>query len=132
MGIKEFFIDDMDTPYVISFDVSEDRKQWSLVWTTRSLSLVLANQPVKTSHVQIDATYKLLYQGFPYFPVGFSDANKKFFGCVTALCSGETIWCYSRILSAVRKICTASNESFSPIFVMSDADVSIESGSNLY
>src|SRR4051812_26137933 len=112
-------------PYVLAFKVSDDKKQWAIVWSTRRLSLVLANQPSKTCHIQIDATYKLLYQGFPYFPVGFSDANKKFFACVTALCSGETIWCYEKILNTIKQICIVNNDIFSPVFVMSDADVSI-------
>uniref|UniRef100_A0A915EJS9 MULE transposase domain-containing protein n=1 Tax=Ditylenchus dipsaci TaxID=166011 RepID=A0A915EJS9_9BILA len=117
----------LDESYVVSFKVSDDRKHWVLVWTTKRLTNAQIEQS-RVNHLQIDATYKLLYQGFPYFPVGFSDANKKFFCSFTALCSGETTWCYAEILLAVRQVCSTLNAPYKPAFIMSDADTAIESG----
>uniref|UniRef100_A0A915DQV6 Uncharacterized protein n=1 Tax=Ditylenchus dipsaci TaxID=166011 RepID=A0A915DQV6_9BILA len=56
----------LDEPYVVSFKVSDDRKHWVLVWTTKRLTNAQIEQS-RVNHLQIDATYKLLYQGFPYF-----------------------------------------------------------------
>uniref|UniRef100_A0A915D851 SWIM-type domain-containing protein n=1 Tax=Ditylenchus dipsaci TaxID=166011 RepID=A0A915D851_9BILA len=123
--------ENQDTAYVVAFKVSEDRKQWILVWTTKRLTDSQSKQG-RVNHLQVDATYKLLYQGFPYFPVGFSDANKKFFCTFTALCSGETIWCYAGILRAVSQVCSTSRQQYVPDFVMSDADTAIESAVRRY
>uniref|UniRef100_A0A915DFT8 SWIM-type domain-containing protein n=1 Tax=Ditylenchus dipsaci TaxID=166011 RepID=A0A915DFT8_9BILA len=116
----------LDEPYVVSFKVSDDRKQWVVVWTTKRLTNAQIEQS-RINHLQIDATYKLLYQDFPYFPVGFSDANKKFYCSFTALCSGETTWCYAGILLAVRQVCSTLNAPYKPAFIMTDADTAIES-----
>lgn len=58
--------DDLDKPYVTHFEVSDDKKHWLIVWTTKRLvKAQITHQPV--NHLQLDATYKLLYQGFPYY-----------------------------------------------------------------
>jgi hypothetical protein len=40
--------------------------------------------------VQADATYKLIWQGFPVFVVGCRDANKNLHHISIAICSHET------------------------------------------
>jgi hypothetical protein len=83
---------EQETYFVIGFDAPDENgpdnlPKFRLVFSSRRLlQHVPAEQYVQ---IQADATYKLIWQGFPVFVVGTSDANKKFHPTCIAVCSHE-------------------------------------------
>ena len=66
---------DVDADDIDLFDDYDDTFRFAL--TTRRL-LAFTDNVAKLGVLQTDATYKLVWQGYPVLLVGFSDADKCF------------------------------------------------------
>jgi hypothetical protein len=65
--------------------------------------------------IYTDATYKVLWHGFPAFIIEFADAAYTFYSCELALCSSETANDYEFILSTFQhNIWLFVNKQFPP------------------
>uniref|UniRef100_A0A915CWU2 MULE transposase domain-containing protein n=1 Tax=Ditylenchus dipsaci TaxID=166011 RepID=A0A915CWU2_9BILA len=69
--------------------------------------------------VQVDATYKLNWHGFPVMIYGFSDAEQHFFATHLALVSNKNTWCYERFFEAISALY------YAPEIIMGDGDTTI-------
>lgn len=82
---------DEDEPYVLDFNIHAEsyeveEQDLKIVVSTRRL-LSIAKKSDKL--VQTDATYKLVWQGYPFLLVGTSDANYVFHPFAVAITKGE-------------------------------------------
>ena len=66
---------DIDAPFVTAFDIDYSRKTFYIALSTKRLLQTAA----KVSHIQIDATYKLNYMGYPLIIAGVTDKNRVIF-----------------------------------------------------
>lgn len=84
-----------------------------------------------TSHLCIDATYKVNYQGFPVFLVGTTDRIRAFHPFGFALCSNETSEAFRFILeSLVEFNITIFDYNYAPKYIMADGAESITKALN--
>ena len=80
---------------------------------------------------QVDATYKLNWQGYPLLVIGLSDFTKQFHPFGWCLSSGETSKDFEfLILSAKQGLQNIYNIQFLPSFIMGDAAESITNAIN--
>jgi len=71
---------------------------------------------------QVDATYKLNWQGYPLFPIGVTDMSKQFHPIGWALTSYETTEDFEFVLRALKHgISKTMEKNFMPKFIMGDA-----------
>ncbi|GBO43001.1 hypothetical protein AVEN_253874-1 [Araneus ventricosus] len=78
-----------DTPFVLGVNVEVDdgdKHDLKIVISMKRLLRLM----IKTERVQTDATYKLIWQGFPVLIVGSSDMNRTFLPFAIAVCNNET------------------------------------------
>lgn len=68
---------DVDQPFIAGYeyDAPNIEKRWFRLFITTKRLMSLA---VKTKHILADATYKLVYEGYPSLTIGTTDNNKKF------------------------------------------------------
>jgi len=65
-------------------------------------SVHLLNIVSVATHICADATYKLVWQGFPVSVIGTTDLNKAFHPFVLAVCSNEQTKDFEFIFKAVQ------------------------------
>ncbi|GBO13675.1 hypothetical protein AVEN_119247-1 [Araneus ventricosus] len=78
-----------DTPFAFGVNVEVDdgdKHDLKIVISTKRLLRLM----IKTEGVQTDATYKLIWQGYPVLIVGSSDMNRTFHPFAIAVCNNET------------------------------------------
>lgn len=100
---KEIPADD-DTAFVLQYYVEAqsrnvDEQYLRIILTTKRLLSLMRTSEM----VQIDATYKLTWQGYPVMVVGTSDRNQVFHPFALAVCSAETAEDYAFIFDALHK-----------------------------
>lgn len=116
---------DIDKPFVIGLDFSDD------VTKTASFRLVVSTKRMiehcgKVERLCVDATYKLVWQDYPFMVVGFIDKAKKFHPLAFALCVQETTadfrFIFESLAEAVEKY---TGQKFEPKILISDASDAI-------
>lgn len=112
---------DVDKPFVIGLDFCDD------VTKTASFRIVVTTKRMldhcaKAVRLCVDATYKLIWQDYPFMVVGFIDKGKRFHPLAFALCVQETTedfkFIFESIASAVEK---HTGRKFDPKILISDA-----------
>uniref|UniRef100_A0A915DS41 MULE transposase domain-containing protein n=1 Tax=Ditylenchus dipsaci TaxID=166011 RepID=A0A915DS41_9BILA len=108
---------DTNAAFVLGFRSAMIRQfeHFCLVWSTPRLW----NLQESSDGIQVDATHKLTWLGFPILVCGFSDANRKYFGTCIALSSNEDIWGYEQFFQIVAK------DRYVPEILMGDGDQAI-------
>lgn len=111
-----------DAPYV-RYDISPDAEYFRFFMTSKAL---IQNACVAVSF-NADATYKLLWQGFPVLVVGTTDLNKKFHLIGVAVTTNEKEEDFRFMFDAVSK-CAGDllNVSVKPTTLVSDAAKAIQ------
>ena len=115
-----------DEPYVLDFKIFaesydiEDQDLKIVISTRRLLSLAEKHMRL----VQTDATYKLIWQGYPFLLVGTSDANYVFHPFAVAITKGEAEEDFEFIFRSVSK---AVSE-WKPIILLADGSDAITNG----
>lgn len=74
---KHTIPEDETTAFVLNYDSSESEAESKYFRFIMSSKLMLQNA-TKSDIIQIDATYKLIWNGFPVFVLGTTDKKKKF------------------------------------------------------
>lgn len=78
----------------------------------------------KSNMVQIDATYKLVWESFPIFVIGCSDQNRVFHPFGISVSGGESHHEFGFVFSAIKKY----NTNWTPLYLLSDCADAIELG----
>lgn len=73
-----------------------------------------------------DATYKLLWQGFPVLIIGTTDMEKKFHVIGVAVCSNEKQEDFEFLFRSVKKCAEALGEEIAPMTLVCDGSKSIQ------
>uniref|UniRef100_A0A915EBK2 MULE transposase domain-containing protein n=1 Tax=Ditylenchus dipsaci TaxID=166011 RepID=A0A915EBK2_9BILA len=91
--------EDENKTFVCGFasSVISEKIVFCLTWTT----VKLRRFQQQSKMIQVDATYKLNWHGFPVLVCGFSVSSQHFCGTFLALSSNENTWCYERFFAAV-------------------------------
>ncbi len=117
--------EDDDTPYVCGFDCSFDKKTFRLAVTTKRL----LENTLNSDMVQADATYKLIWQGFPVLIVGTSDSQRQFHPFCLAICTNETEEDYKFLFNSLKAaVSQVKKQNFQPRILLADAAQSITNG----
>lgn len=117
--------EDMDAPFVVAFTIHaesvepEEQDLKVVISTKRLLSLAQ-----KSTLVQTDATYKLVWQGFPIIIVGTSDRENTFHPFALAVMKGETTQDFEFVFRAVHNF----NLEWQPSCLLADASEAITNG----
>ena len=97
-------------------------KSFRIVITTKHL----LKSMVASKVFQIDATYKVNWNGYPVIVAGVADANKSFFPCVISVVSSETTEDYSFVMRSIKDgVSTHCGVDFNPEVVVADMAKSI-------
>ena len=112
--------DDDDEPFVLHKQFNYDDSTFGIFFTTnRLLSLIR-----KSDAVNIDATYKLVWNSFPCIIVGTTDKNCHFHPFGFALISNETSRDYQFVFESLRVF----DSSYSPKYLIADCAQAITNG----
>lgn len=116
--------EDIDTPFVIGFDHSDEINAFNfrIVVSTKRM-LKHCNGIEKLC---VDATYKLVWNGFPFMVLGTIDRVKKFHALCFALCVNETTEDYRFIFDTLAdNVLKLTGTIFEPRILISDAALAI-------
>lgn len=114
-----------DDPFVLNYTVrcesfDPEEQDIKIVLSTRRL---LENLK-KSDMVQIDATYKIIWQGYPVMIVGTSDKGQVFHPFAIAVCKGESANDFGYIFDALHNF----DLEWKPRLLLADASESITRG----
>lgn len=74
------------TPFVLNYNVNYEQGTFKFCVTSK----LLLKKHIKAKHIHVDATYKLIWQGFPVLLVGTTDTVKQFHIICISVSTGET------------------------------------------
>ena len=94
---------DPNQPYVISYEVDSSKKEGKAFRFSISTYNLLKLAKENDKFLCTDATYKLIYQGFPVLLVGHVDLNRQFHPSCIAVTSGETCEDFSFIFNSIKE-----------------------------
>ncbi|CAF4755873.1 unnamed protein product, partial [Rotaria sp. Silwood2] len=107
-------------------DVEEDEGNKFRIFISSLRSLNITSQ---SSHIHADATYKLVWQGFPILIVGTTDLNKSFHPFGLAICSNEKTNDFAFIVKSIQIGMQKINKDLlKPKALISDAANAIKNG----
>jgi hypothetical protein len=97
--------DDVDAAFVVSYQVVyEEQRLFRFFISTKNLLKLSCD----ASHIHADATYKLVWQGFPVLLLGTTDRDRMFHVFGLAVCSKEQtedfIFLFKTVKSATQDI----------------------------
>lgn len=117
-------------PFIVDYEVlvnerNPDESEFRFMVSSKQL-LELA---INVKKVHTDATYKLIWQGFPVFFVGTTDEHRQFHMFGIAVCTTEATKDFGFIFNAVRLgVKTLFNNTTDPDFLVADAAKAIHNG----
>lgn len=115
----EFFIGAYDIEY------SEEESTLRFLATTKRL-LTYATM---SQHIAIDATYKLIWQGYPVFVFGTTDYNKAFHPYGISVCLNEKFEDFEFIFKTIQICCLkVFNFNYQPSILLADGSDAITKG----
>lgn len=122
---KEVPADDEDAAFVVDYFLqaespAPEEQCLRIVISTRRL---LRNLRL-SDMVQIDATYKVNWQGYPVMVVGTTDRNKTFHPFALAICNGETAEDFAFIFCTLHTF----NPEWKPVILLADGAEAITRG----
>jgi predicted protein tyrosine phosphatase len=119
--------DDDDQAFVCGFEADFEEPSFRICISTPRLLKLGAD----AKNVHADATYKLVWQGYPVLIVGFSDAERKMHPVGLAVTMREATEDFSFVFSSIAKgvsLVTDEASSFSPTVLICDAAPAIKKG----
>lgn len=117
-------------PFIVDYEVipnenQPNESQFRFMVSSRQL-LELA---ININKIHTDATYKLIWQGFPVFPIGTTDEHRQFHMCGIDVCTTETARDFGFIFNALKKgVQNLFNITIDPAFLIADAAKAIHNG----
>lgn len=119
---KSVINDNESTPFVLNYNVDYDQETFKFCVTSK----LLLKKHINVKHIHVDATYKLVWQGFPVLLVGTTDAAKQFHIICISVSTGETCSDFKWIFKSLQeKYLSFYGTEFSPNILISDAAASI-------
>lgn len=117
-------------PYIVNFEIVIDEKdETNSVFRFFVSTKLLLRTALLTNKLHTDATYKLVWQGFPVLLVGTTDSNKKFHPIAVCVTTNEkTIdfeFLFRTLKEAVQK---EFNMELLPVYLICDAANAIRNG----
>jgi hypothetical protein len=110
---------------VCGFECSFEGKNFRLAVTTKRLLENTRNLDM----VQADATYKLIWQGFPVLIVGTSDSQRQFHPFCLAVCTNEAEEDYKFLFNSLKyAVSLIQEQDFQPKILLADAAQAITNG----
>ena len=119
--------DDEDKALVCGFECEYNTPSFRVCISTPRLLRLGA----KTTNVHADATYKLIWQGYPVLIIGFSDADRKMHPVGIAVTMKETQADFKFLFSSIAHgvdLVTSGESVFAPTHLVSDAATAIKNG----
>lgn len=111
-------------PFVLSYEIFSESEFRFVVTTKQLLKLAIGSQMIHA-----DATYKLIWQGFPVFVVGKTDLHRAFHPFGIGVCTTETAKDFEFIFTAIKEgVSKIFSETFQPKYLISDAAKAIHNG----
>lgn len=117
-------------PFVVSHAVhiDDDVPENSLIRLFVSTKLLL-RQAADSTNLHTDATYKLVWQGFPVLQIGMTDSDRKFHPFGLAMCTNERADDFEFLFRALKDgVHQVAGNELEPKVLMSDAAHSIHNG----
>lgn len=117
-------------PFIVDYEIipnenQPNESQFRFMVSSRQL-LELA---ININKIHTDATYKLIWQGFPVFPIGTTDEHRQFHMCGIDVCTTETARDFGFIFHALKKgVQNLFNITIEPDFLIADAAKAIHNG----
>lgn len=116
---------DVDEPYVLASYIeaessNPDEQDLKLVISSRRLLSLMKRSPL----TQTDATYKLMWQGYPVLMVGTTDADHVFHPFALAVTKGETEEDFAFIFGALHE----ADLEWTPTYLLADGSGAITNG----
>lgn len=114
--------DSDDTMFVVDYklklqDLDPKRQKIDIFLSTKRL----LSQSKRSNMVQIDATYKLVWEGYPIFVLGSTDQNRVFHPFGISVSGGESELEFSFVFDAIKKI----DPTWNPDYLLSDCSDAI-------
>lgn len=126
LGENCAFPNDDTQPFIMNYEINyedKDNIDFRFVVTTK----LLLRNAVKSNRLHADATYKLIWQGFPVLMTGFTDMHRKFHPTCAAVCTSEQEKDFVFIfLSIQQTIGNMFDKDFRPEYVIADAAPQIQ------
>jgi hypothetical protein len=115
---------DEDTAFIVGFEIEkEDNVDFKFFVSTKRLLSNAINARVIAS----DATYKIVYQGYPLLMVGTTDYNKTFHHIGIALCTNENTDTFKFLFSTMKTaLVKIHNIEMKPDYLIADGADSIK------
>ncbi|KAI2810354.1 hypothetical protein BLOT_001514 [Blomia tropicalis] len=108
-----------ETPRVINYFVDYEAKTFGIFWSS---SLLLSFMD-KSASINIDATYKLNYLGFPVFVTGTTDKQQRFHPFGIALLQNEDTASFKFVFESLKK----ANSTYQPTILVAGSAPAITS-----
>jgi hypothetical protein len=80
--------EDADDAYIVSYKIEYEEPTFFRFFMSSKTLLGLS---INAKHIHADATYKLIWQGFPVLVVGTTDRQREFHTFGVAVCTNEQI-----------------------------------------
>lgn len=112
-------------PFILSYEMNYDDEKnidFRFVATTK----LLLKNAIGSNRFHADATYKIIWQGFPVLVVGITDKHRAFHPVAVAVCTTEQEKDFTFIFASVKKgILSIFGVSFDPEYFIADAAIQI-------
>lgn len=118
---------DKTQPFVVNFTVSLNEKNpgFRFFISTKQLLALATN----VSHIHVDGTYKLIWQGYPVIQVGTTDMYRSFHAFGLGVCTSEKSADYEFIFDSVKKgVKDVYNIDYHPKILIRDGAIAIQNG----
>lgn len=117
-------------PFVVAYEVhTDDDNDENCTFRFFVSTKLLLRQAVNVAILHTDATYKLVWQGFPVLQIGTTDADRKFHPFGVAVCKNERAADFEFIFGALKNgINKITGKEIDPDALVSDAAISIHNG----
>lgn len=115
-------------PFVLNYEMNYENEA-NIEFRFFVTSKLLLKQAIGSRNIHADATYKIIWQGFPVLAVGTTDLCRKFHPMGLAVCTTEQQKDYEFIFAAVKQgIHNIFDQEFEPEFLIADAAGAIHNG----
>jgi hypothetical protein len=112
--------------FVVAYVIEYNEPTFFRLFVSSKTLLTLARN---VKHIHADATYKLVWQGFPVLVVGTTDRNRQFHCFGIAVCANERTEDFEFLFSSLKKgVNKTFDEDISPQILICDASESIHNG----
>jgi hypothetical protein len=91
--------EDADDPYIVSYKIEYEEPTLFRFFMSSKTLLGLS---INAKHIHADATYKLIWQGFPVLVVGTTNRKREFYTFGVAVCTNEQTEDFIFLFNALR------------------------------